>query len=65
MLKQHGQKHGDSSAIAALIQIHLYMKYIHMRIFVSMYIRQPDIFTVYLCTCIFFKSSVSIAVSVL
>lgn len=44
---------GTPPAITALIQMHLYMKYIDMRIFVSMYIRQPDIFTIYLCTYIF------------
>lgn len=39
-------------AITALIQMHLYMKAIDMRIFISLYIRQPDIFTIYLCTYI-------------
>lgn len=43
---------GILPAITAVIQMHLYMRCIDMRIFISMYMRQPDIFTVYLCTCI-------------
>lgn len=52
-IKCRGKNTGIIPAITALIQMHLYMKDIDMRIFISMYTRQPDIFTIYLCTYIF------------
>lgn len=43
---------GIIPAITALIQMHLYMKDIDMRIFISVYTWQPDVFTIDLCTYI-------------
>lgn len=45
---------GTISTITALTQMHLYKKYICMRMFIPVYITQPGVFTIYLCTYIYF-----------